>query len=486
MTVLDTRWSWTLAGSDAGELVAAATIVVGVFDDATSAGVSVLAEQLGDGTVAVLRQGFAEHYPSTSTGVLRAGGQRIIAVRLGPRNALTTNALRTASFVAARSLGDTAGPVSSLLALELADAAGQVVEGHLLGAWSYERGPGKASQNTLAVVAASTDGAADAAVKRASVVAGVTNWVRQLVETPPNLLGPQEFSDAVIALAAELAPGLTTTVTTGDALAKRGFGALIGVGAGSTQPPRTLELSSGSGAPVGLAGKGITFDSGGNNLKRSAGELAWMKSDMAAAASVAGAVIAASALGTTRPLHAVLSIAENMPGGAAQRPGDVVTHPNGRTTEVTDTDSEGRLVLADAIAWLAKSGASEILDVGTLTDSGAVGVEYWGCWTTDDALATRVVEAGVRAGDPGWLLPLHESYADLIPSRVADSSNAPLDVPDTGQVAATYLRPFAADVPWVHIDNGSGAWLERDTRTWPAGPTGTPMRALVEYLAPSR
>jgi leucyl aminopeptidase len=322
---------------------------------------------------------------------------------------------------------------------------------------------------------------------RAVIVAGVTNWVRQLVEMPPNELGPEEFAEAIVALATEVAPGAVSVHVSDRAeLVERGFGGTLGVGAGSARPPRVLELEVGprAGDVLGITGKGITFDAGGINLKRSASELAWMKSDMAAAAAVAGAVIAAAALGTARSLHAVLPIAENLPGGSAQRPGDVVTHPGGRTTEVTDTDSEGRLVLADAIAWLTLCGVTAIVDVGTLTDSGAVGVEYWGCWTTSPALASELISAGVAAGDPGWRLPLHESYEDLIASRVADSANSPLDVPDIGQLAATYLRPFAGDVPWVHIDNGSGAWLERDTRTLPAGATGTPTRALIQFLAP--
>jgi leucyl aminopeptidase len=239
---------------------------------------------------------------------------------------------------------------------------------------------------------------------------------------------------------------------------------------------------AGTGPVTALAGKGITFDSGGINLKRDPGEIAWMKSDMAAAAAVAAAVVVASALGSPRSLHAVLPITENMPGSRAQRPGDVVTHPGARTTEVSDTDSEGRLVLADALAWLAATSPAELIDVGTLTDSGALGTAFWGCWSNSDALAGSLVAAGDRSGDRGWRLPLHDSYFALLESRVADLRNAPTDAPDTGVVAATYLGSFVGAVPWAHIDNGSGAWLEREAGGWPDGPTGTPTRALIEYL----
>lgn len=373
----------------------------------------------------------------------------------------------------------------SLLALESPDAAavGSVVEGHLLGGWRYaeEAGP------DLALVV--DDPAAAEAAARADRIAVATNWVRRLVEMPPNLLTPEEFAARIRRFAAEQAPGLVEFAEwDARALAERGFGGTLGVAAAQPSGARVVELRA-AGAPgaprTALAGKGITFDAGGIDLKRDPTEIAWMKSDMAAAAAVAAAVVTAAALGSTRSIHAVLPITENMPGSRAQRPGDVVTHPDGRRTEVVDTDSEGRLVLADAIAWLAATGPDEIVDVGTLTDSGALGTGYWGCWSTSAELAGALVAAGERSGDPGWLLPLHDAYAELLESRVADAANAPSDAPDTGVVAATFLRPFAADVPWAHIDNGSGAWLERPSGEWPAGPTGTPVRALIEYLTSS-
>jgi len=210
-----------------------------------------------------------------------------------------------------------------------------------------------------------------------------------------------------------------------------------------------------------------------------------MKSDMAAAASVAAAVITAAALGRSAPVVAILPVAENMPGGAALRPGDVVTHPGGRTTEVIDTDSEGRVILADALGWLAAQEVLCIVDVGTLTDSGAVGPAFWGCWGSSPELAFAVVDAGARACDRGWALPLHPSYVSMLSSRTADIANIAVGTPDTGQLAATYLGTFVGNTPWLHIDNGSGAWLEQASGPWPAGATGTPVRALIEYLCPA-
>lgn len=387
-------------------------------------------------------------------------------------------------FAAALSATDPGRSVISLLALDGdGDAAvSAAVEGHAIGLWSYRTHPPVAVNHPLTII---VDGAASVSVgASAMVVAEAVNWVRGLVETPANLLGPVELADEIVRRVESLAPHTRAVVWNEDRLRGEGFGATIGVGAGSARPCLVVELITGEldRHTTALAGKGITFDSGGLDLKRDTSEIAWMKSDMAAAATVAAAVIAADVLGTSRSMHAILPLAENVPSGTALRPGDVITHPDGQTTEVTDTDCEGRLVLADALAWLSATGPQSIIDVGTLTDSGALGPAYWGCWATDQALAESVTSAGAAVGDPGWVLPLHPSYRKTLESRVADIANTALDHPDTGVVAATYLREFVGEIPWVHIDNGSSAWLEHPSEPWPAGATATPVRALIRYL----
>lgn len=409
------------------------------------------------------------------------GPLRIVMVGLGSRvesaHALFDAALATRCPRA----------VVSTLALESSGALGAVAQGHALGRWRYRRTPEPALPGASIEIV--DDSPADAAttLARAAVIARATAWVRQLVETPANRLRPSEFADRIIHFADDLAPGSVTVEVWDPAmLHARGFGATLGVGAGSANPPLVVELRiDGAGPTTALAGKGITFDSGGINLKRDAGELGWMKSDMAGAASVAAAVIGAAALGRRAPVVAILPMAENMPGPAALRPGDVVSHPGGRTTEVLDTDSEGRLVLADALGWLAAQRPAHLIDVGTLTDSGGLGPGFWGCWATSSELGSAVVDAGSRAFDRGWLLPLPPPYVSRPASRVADTANICPGTPDTGQLAAAYLRTFVGDVPWVHIDNGSAAWLEHEAHPWPAGPTGTPVRALIEFLHPA-
>lgn len=396
-----------------------------------------------------------------------------LAVGLGQRDKFDADTLRRATMAAAQASG---GRGAVVFALDITDdmAVRAVTEGFLLGRYDYAR----ERDTSFTVLTRSPD-------ERAFVIgrtaASRANWVRRLVETPPNALPPRAFGDILVAEATKL--GIAAEIWDDAALSARGFGALQAVGSGSKNAPLAVRLEHGSGAKrLGLAGKGMTFDSGGINLKRKLTEIAWMKADMAAAAAVAGAIFTAVELGASPDILAILPIAENMPSGSAVRPGDVVTHPDGRRTEITDTDCEGRLILADAIAFLAKSNVEAIIDVGTLTDGGGVGTALWGCWTNDASLARTVTDAGSRAGEPGWHLPLRAEYERLLASKVADIANYSLDAGDSGQLAATYLRSFAGTKPWLHIDIGGCAYLEQASAPWPQGATGAPLRALLQLL----
>ncbi|HMM82630.1 MAG TPA: leucyl aminopeptidase family protein [Terrimesophilobacter sp.] len=460
------------------------------------AGGRALAQALGlePGAMDPVDPGFHADSGQSTRMALAGDGARVtlLMVGLGERAAVTADVLRAAAFRSARLLKSET--FTSTLALELDDRAAAVravTEGIGLGDYRYSRGggPSTASDDDRPVACLLIDARVDSGtvsenIVRGTVIAESANWVRQLVETPSNLLGPADLAAEIVAYAQAFTPdAFDISVWPADKLSHHGFGATLAVGAGSARPPCVVELRSRSKARgVGVAGKGITFDSGGINLKKDAGELGWMKSDMAGAAAVAAAIVASARLNECPAVHAILPLADNMPSGSAVRPGDVVVHPNGRTTEVVDTDCEGRLVLADAIAWLSGTNPTAIIDVGTLTDSGAVGTAMWGCWTNDPEFGAGLVSAGLGAGDPGWVLPLHASYRALFASPVADSRNAAADVPDSGQLAATFLEPFAGGCPWAHIDNGSGAYLEREFAEWPQGATGTPTRALIEYL----
>lgn len=422
--------------------------------------------------------------------ITTAGTPRVLlAVGVGSR-APHPDALRTAAMALGRAARGHHAVATTLAALgpDRVAAVRAVAEGFLAGCYRYPPdGPGTpGSQEPDLVLSLPTDALGREDVNRALdvalVAADATTWARQLVDAPASQVTPETFAQA-IRHRAESA-GVGVQVWTGDALRTRRFGGTLGVGAAGSVPPAVVELSIGepSSAQLGLVGKGITFDSGGLNLKRDPVEIRWMKSDMAGAAAVAAAVCAAASLGAGHGARAVLPLAENMVGERSLRPGDVVVHPDGRRTEVLDTDSEGRLVIADALAYLAESGTDEVVDVGTLTDGGGLGHLLWGCWGNDPALVGSLVASGEASGDPGWALPLRREYRNLLGSEVADIANVAREVPDTAIVAATYLATFADRVRWAHIDNGSTAYLDSALEPWPRGATGSPTRALLEFL----
>jgi leucyl aminopeptidase len=279
--------------------------------------------------------------------------------------------------------------------------------------------------------------------------------------------------------------GLKSKVWTEQQLATGGFGGIIGVGQGSVRPPRMIELrydGGGRGAPIALTGKGIAFDSGGLSIKDASG-MESMKCDMGGAASILGTMRAIALLKPKVNVIAAIPSAENMPSGSAIRPGDVLRHRGGKTSEVLNTDAEGRLILADSLAFLAEQKPRAIIDTATLTGACmiALGEEVWGAMGTDRQLIRDVLAAGDAVGEPGWELPMHEPYRNLIDSEVADVKN--IGKRYGGAItAAFFLREFVGDVPWVHLDIAGPAFLDRASDLGPKGATGVPVRTLVRYV----
>ncbi|MCC7127316.1 MAG: hypothetical protein IT192_00670 [Microbacteriaceae bacterium] len=462
-------------------------IVIGVLnianEKAPGRGAELAATELGISIESLLAVSDCDGSPgSIGRAAIALAGQsvhRILFIGLGDKPDAVL--LGKASMLASAH-----GGAVSTLALEIPnqnEAVRAIVEGHLIG--RYRPGHSEADADpTLKVVTANPEKVAAETVSRATDSATAVNWVRSLVDSPSGELTPPKFADAILQLAKKA--NVRAELWDAKALHERGFGGTLAVGAASPFEPCAVVISNqgSSKTKIGLAGKGITFDSGGINLKKNPSELVWMKSDMAAGAAVAASAIEAIRRNPDLNLTAVIPIAENMIGAGAIRPGDVISHPRGRTTEVADTDSEGRIILADAIDWLCSQSIDLVVDVGTLTDGGGVGPELWGCWSASaEEYLPRLLESGQEAGEPGWHLPLRDSYASILESRIADSINAPLDRPDTGQTAATFLRGFVGQQPWIHIDNGSTAWQEFDLFPWRVGPTGSPVRALIRFLA---
>jgi leucyl aminopeptidase len=367
--------------------------------------------------------------------------------------------------------------------LDPATSGSLVTEAFLIGAYCYLRYRTSASSTPPAPEHVALGGVDSVVVERSRIVAEATNLARDLTNTPPNDLTPSALAD----FAREQA-GLhdfQVRVMEKEELAAGRFGGLVGVGAGSANPPVLIELSVGepTGPHTAVVGKGITFDSGGLDLKRLTA-MSTMKCDMAGAAAVLAAVTAMGQLGGPVPVRAYLACAENMLSGSAMRPGDVLTHRNGMSAELVSPDAEGRLVLADALAYAAEHGPDRIIDVATLTGSTALGADLWAVMATDRALSADLIEAGNAAGEPGWELPLWTKYRPAILSEVADVKNFKFGITqDFGSIlGALYLREFVNGRPWAHVDIGETAFREDASDLWAAGATGSLTRTLIGYL----
>jgi leucyl aminopeptidase len=334
-----------------------------------------------------------------------------------------------------------------------------------------------------------------AALRVADVVARVVYLARDLVNTPAVVASPAWLAARAVEVAEDA--GLGVRVLDETDLVEAGFGGIVAVGRGSAHPPRLVQLSYASSAEASgsggahrvLIGKGITFDSGGLSLKPATSMVA-MKTDMSGAAAVLATMAALPSLGVPGRVTGLLCLAENMISGSAMRPGDVVTCWGGTTVEVMNTDAEGRLVLADCLAYAVATLAPDTLvDLATLTGavSVALGRRTAGLFASDDALAEALTEAGAAGGEHMWRLPLVEEYRSAIDSPVADLANVgrSLDVSAGTIVAALFLREFTAGLPWAHLDIAGTARSDGDDAEISRGGTGWGVRTLLGWLCPT-
>jgi leucyl aminopeptidase len=364
------------------------------------------------------------------------------------------------------------------------------IEGAVLATFSlgtFRSKPGKAPLATLVLAGLSPD--VSETVRKARVVAGATWYARELVHTPSNVKHPAWLADRAEEIGR--AHDIDVHVRDEKKLEAEGFGGLVAVGMGSARPPRLVALryepdGAGSDTPhVVLVGKGITFDSGGLSLKKSDAMIT-MKTDMSGAAVVMGVMSAVRELGVPVRVTGLVAAAENMPGASAQRPSDVITQYDGTTVEVLNTDAEGRLVLADAIAYaVAELEPSAVVDVATLTGAAAValGRSYAPLYSTDDPLAEALLQAGEKAGEPMWRLPLVDDYREALKSDVADTGQ--IDTAKMGGgsiIGALFLERFAGDVPWAHLDIAGVGRAEKNRAEVVKGGTAFGVRALLTWL----
>jgi leucyl aminopeptidase len=297
------------------------------------------------------------------------------------------------------------------------------------------------------------------AAERARVLAEAQNRARDLQNTPANVATPTFLASRAEEIAAA-AEKVSAEILGPAELAEKGMGGLLAVSQGGPQEPRLIVLRySGGGPTLGLVGKGVTFDTGGISLKPGAG-MQEMKMDMSGAAAVLEAVAAIAELELALDLLAVVPATENMPSGTAIKPGDVITQYNGTTVEVNNTDAEGRLILADALAYAVELGAERLIDIATLTGAVtiALGSTYAAVVSNDDALAAEVVKAGEETGELTWRLPLHPEFKELMKGSVADLSNLAAKRKAGTITAASFLEEFVGETPWAHVDIAGTAW----------------------------
>jgi leucyl aminopeptidase len=393
-------------------------------------------------------------------------------------------ALRRAAGAAVRALS--AGkPAQIALGLPARDAAETeaVALGALLGGYVFGRYTGKQAETELVLLGNGYEGAA-AAAARAQVLAEAMTLTRDLVNTGPSDLFPASFAAEAERVAGAF--GLDIEVLDERALAEGGYGGITGVGQGSVHPPRLVRVAythPDAAKTVVLVGKGITFDSGGLSLKPPK-SMETMKSDMSGAAAVLAAVSATAKLGPRVNVIGYLPLAENMPGGAAQRPSDVIKIYDGQTVEVLNTDAEGRLVMADALARSAADSPDLLIDVATLTGAQlvALGPRIMGVMANDDAVRDGVVDAARRSGEQAWPMPLPEELRKGLDSPVADIANVTPDRNGGMLVAGLFLREFVPDgVRWAHLDIAGPAFHDGEPYGYtPKGGTGAAVRCLVQ------
>jgi len=415
--------------------------------------------------------------------------KRLVVIGGGKREKFSAVEARRVAGALARTLKAKGVRTIALLLQNPGEYITAVAEGAVLGGWEankYKSDPKKDEQQIDAFMIAAPD--ADAAalrglLERGRIVAEAQNLTRDLVNEPANKLTPAGLAEAASRMAADA--GLECEVLDEKAMAALGMGSLLGVAQGSSNPPFLIVLKYRPAAAEGsdhlaLVGKGVTFDTGGISIKPSDG-MEKMKYDMAGAGAVIGAMRALAALKPSIPVTGYVPTVENMLNGNAQRPGDIVTALSGKTIEVLNTDAEGRLILADAITYANRNGATHMVDAATLTGAIAIALGHYnmGAFTNSETFLTKFLAAAHVAGEKTWQLPMDEEYKEYLKSAFADLPN--IGGRYGGSItAAWFLREFADPTPWVHLDIASTAWLDEGKAWLSKGPTGVAVRSFVE------
>jgi len=364
-----------------------------------------------------------------------------------------------------------------------------MVEGLCLASYRYDKhkSPSKETPSPIQQItlySQESSAIVQEGIRRGELFSEATCLARNLINEPPSRMNPEILGNEAQRV---VKTPLRIHTYQKKELEKLGMGAILGVGVGSAVSPRLVEIiykPAKARKVIALVGKGITFDSGGLSLKP-AQSMETMKDDMSGAAAVLGVMIALPQLKLDVEVRGYLAIAENMPGGRAQKPGDVVKAFNGKTIEVLNTDAEGRLVLADALSFAASKKPDQIIDIATLTGACvvALGGAVSALMTNHPKMIQDLITAGIKAGEKFWELPLIKEYQPYIRSKIADLQNIGSKRGEAGTIiGGLFLQEFVGETPWVHMDIAGPSWVDSDQPYCPTGGTGHPVRTLLHYL----
>ena len=472
-------------------------IIVNLFEGVESPGGATGAvDQALDGAISqVIKDGGCRGKDGEFTLIHTLGklpSPRVVVAGLGKQEDFTLDKVRNIAAGAARFLrsarctsGATITHGAGIGGLEPRDCAQGLTEGTLLGLYTFDRHKKpkddavELEQLTVVEFDELRLDAIQRGVDRGTVLGEATNFARDLCNEPGNKLTPADLAERAQEMASEV--GLECEVFDQAWMEEQGMGALLSVAAGSQQPPKfiVLRYKGGGSTHLGFVGKGITFDTGGISIKPAAG-MEHMKGDMSGAAAVIAAMGAIARLKPAIDVTMCVPTTENMPGGNATKPGDVVTTMTGKTIEVINTDAEGRLILSDGLGYMNQSKPDALIDVATLTGaiSVALGDVAMGAMGNSDALYDRLQRAAAAAGEKIWQLPMYDEYKEQIKSNVADMKNT--GGRNAGSItAAMLLKEFVDDTPWVHIDMAGVDIYDKVKGTTVKGASGIPVRTLV-------
>ena len=417
--------------------------------------------------------------------------ERVVIIGLGPKDGFTLEKARVAGAVAQKALKEVKGEALAWMLPDTGDldpggVAACLVEAAIFGAFDFDRyksgSDGKEAPPSLKAVEINTGKDVAAMVKVGEAVGNAGNRARYLQSLPANVATPEYLAGRAREIA-EAHEKVTVEVMDRAAIIKAGMGGLEAVSKGGEHvEPRLITLrytGKGGGETLGLVGKSVTFDTGGISIKPSAG-MHEMKMDMSGGAAVLEGLNAIAELEIPLDIIAVLPATENMPSGTALKPGDIITQLNGKTVEVTNTDAEGRLILADALVHCAREGADRLVDLATLTGAVLIGLgsTYAALISNDDDLAAAVEKAGELSGELVWRLPLHDEYKDLTKGEITDLVNASAQRKAGTIYAGSFLEEFTEGKPWAHLDIAGTAW-DTGREYWGKGPTGFGVHLLV-------